>query len=89
MSTYLRRLAAIAVACTASLVLAAPGGAVIEPSANASCLGQFVFFLAQTSVPSLGQAVVAPGARSAPGAVAAAVVPDATFQPHSLHCSSS
>jgi hypothetical protein len=87
MRVHLRRIAAIAVTCTAFLVLAAPGGAVIEPSPNASCLGQFVFFLAQTSSPNLGQAIVAPGATSAPGAVAGEVVPDATAQPHTLHCS--
>jgi hypothetical protein len=86
MRMHLRRIAAIAVTCIAFLALAAPGGAV-EPSPNASCLGQYVFFLAQTSSPNLGQAVVAPGATSDPGAVAAAVVPDATLQPHTLHCS--
>jgi hypothetical protein len=86
MGAYLRRIAALAVTCITFLVLAAPGGAV-EPSPNASCLGQFVFFLAQTSSPNLGQAVVAPGATSAPGAVAGEVVPDATAKPHTLHCS--
>ena len=86
MRVHLRRIAAIASTCTAFLLLAAPSGAVIEPSPNASCLGQFVYFLAQTSSPNLGQGIVAPGATSAPGVVAGEVVPAATEKPHTHHC---
>jgi hypothetical protein len=43
-------------------------------------------FVAMTSDPNLGQGVVAPGATSAPGALAEAVVPLATEMPHTFHC---
>jgi hypothetical protein len=85
MLVHLRRITALAAVCGAFLVLAAPSGA--EPSGNASCLGQYAYFLVNTSDPNLGQGVVAPGATSGPGAIAAAVVPDATLQPHTYHCS--
>jgi hypothetical protein len=81
-----RRVIASAVVVLAAAAIAAPAGAV-EPSEKASCLGQYVFFLAQTSAPNLGQGVVAPGATSSPGVIAANVVPDATKMPHTYHCS--
>jgi hypothetical protein len=73
-----------AVAATVG-VLATPAPAV-EPPANASCLGQYVFFLAHTSDPNLGQEVVAPAATFAPGAVGDPVSTDATNRPHTYHC---
>ena len=81
----LRDFAAATAACGVLLIAAAPANADI-PSANASCLGQFAVFLAMTSDPNLGQGVVAPGATSAPGALAEAVVPLATEMPHTFHC---
>ena len=86
MTTSMRRLLTAATIATVAAV--ASGSAAAEPSANASCLGQYVFFLAQTTQPNLGQGVVAPGATSAPGAVGAAVSADATVKPHTYHCSS-
>ena len=84
----LRRLAVATAASALLLIAAAPATAADVPPANsnANCLGQFVVFLAFTSDPNLGQGVVAPGATTAPGAVAEQVVPAAKEKPHTYHC---
>jgi hypothetical protein len=85
MGRTIKRLFAMSVAVATVGAICAPAMA-DPPSADASCLGQYAVFVAQTTDPNLGQGLVAPGATSAPGAVSAVVTPLATEQPHTYHC---